>query len=75
MESIKTIIHIDPSLDASAQSVCLNTIGNFKGVLEATFAETRPHLLRVAYDHDSTDASTVLTQVRDMGYPAQLVDL
>ena len=75
MHTVDTLIHIGQSLDQSKRDSCCHTVNDLNGVREAKFAVKRPHLLRVDYDPLATDATTILTIIRDLGLEAHLVAL
>lgn len=75
MQTVDTLIHISQSLDQAERDSCIRNVKDLNGVQEVVFAVNRPHLLRVVYDRLATDATTLLSRIRNLGLEAHLVAL
>jgi len=70
----ETLLHIDEALDSGARLELLTALGNPPGGLQARHQTEKPHLLFVAYDHDTVCPHDLVEFAGSHGFHAHLVD-
>lgn len=69
------VIHIDEELGAVEQVSIEEKLREIDGVIAPRFNNERSHLLLVSYDPQHINSTSLLKNVIDSGYSAQLVGL
>lgn len=69
------VIHINEGLESVEQVSIEEKLRKIHGVIAPRFNDGLPHLLLVSYDPQSVNSMSLLNQVVDSGYHAQLVGL
>jgi hypothetical protein len=57
------VMHVDNRLGADTRRNIEKAITSHKGVIDAHFNETRPHLMLVSYDTERTSSFEILAQM------------
>lgn len=73
MDMSDVLIHVNESTEASGRFQLEASLRDVAGVIAPRFSPGHDHLMFVSYDPDSTTAATILGQVRNLGYGAQIV--
>jgi len=72
-ESTDVVVHINENLDRESRELLISKINVLEGVVSASLADERPHLMIVGYDPDKTRSHEVLSGVKNTGVHAQLI--
>lgn len=75
MQLSDVLIHLDQNLNESEKENIIEQLRTVEGVIAPRFNNKREHLLLVSYNSDSISSLTLLNEVKDKGYKAQLVGL
>lgn len=75
MNICDTIIHLNETLDTATRTALETQLQDMPGVIASKFNPIKTHLLCISYDPSRLKAATLLKQVCEQGYQAQLVGL
>ena len=75
MQLSDVLIHLDQNINESKKENLVEQLRAVEGVIAPRFTNERDHLLLVSYNSDTTNSLTLLNEVKDKGYKAQLVGL
>ncbi len=75
MQLTDVVIHIDNNINNTEQKNLVENLRELEGVIAPRFNNDKKHLLSVAYNSDTITALTLLQQVKEQGYQAQLLGL
>ncbi len=69
------MLHIKEDLDANEMLSLENQMRDQTGVIALGYHDTRPHLMIVEYNRDTTSAQNLLHAVEDHGLHARLIGM
>ena len=75
MQLSDILIHLDQNISESEKDNIIDQLRSVEGVIAPRFNNEKEHLLLVSYNSDTTNSLTLLNEVKDKGYKAQLVGL
>ena len=75
MELSDVLIHLDQNINDTEKENIIERLRAVDGVIAPRFNKEREHLLLVSYNSDTTSSLTLLNEVKNKGYKAQLVGL
>ena len=75
MQLADVLIHLDQNINESKKENLVEQLRTVEGVIAPRFTNERDHLLLVSYNSDTTSSLTLLNEVKNKGYKAQLVGL
>ena len=75
MQLSDVLIHLDKNINGTEKENIIEQLRAVEGVIAPRFNNEREHLLLVSYNSDTISSLTLLNEVRDKGYTAQLVGL
>ncbi len=73
MEMSDVLIHVNETIEDVGRFRLEESLRDVEGVVAPRLRPGHDHLMFVAYDPDSTSAATILGQIREHGYGAQIV--
>ena len=73
MKMSDVLIHVNEAIEDAGRVRLEASLRQLQGVLGPRFSPGHDHLMFVAYDPDSTSAVTILGQIHEQGYGAQIV--
>ena len=75
MQLSDVLIHLDKNINGCEKENIIEQLRAVEGVIAPRFNKEREHLLLVSYNSDIISSLTVLNEIKDKGYKAQLVGL
>ena len=75
MQLSDVLIHLNQNINISEKENIIEQLRAVEGVIAPRFNKKREHLLFVSYNSDTINSLTLLNEVQDKGYKAQLVGL
>jgi len=75
MQLTDVLIHLDQNINESEKDNMIEQLRVIEGVIAPRFNKEKEHLLLVCYNSDTISSLTLLNEVKDKGYTAQLVGL
>jgi len=75
MQLSDVLIHLDQNINESEKENIIEQLRAVEGVIAPRFNKEREQLLLVSYNSDTINSLTLLNEVHDKGYKAQLVGL
>ena len=75
MQLSDVLIHLDQNINDTEKENIIERLRAVDGVIAPRFNKEREHLLLVSYNSDTTSSLTLLNEVKNKGYKAQLVGL
>jgi len=75
MQLSDVLIHLDQNINESEKENIIEHLRAVEGVIAPRFNKKREQLLFVSYNSDTINSLTLLNEVQDKGYKAQLVGL
>ena len=75
MQLSDVLIHLDQNINDTEKENIIERLRAVDGVIAPRFNKEREHLLLVSYNSDIISSLTVLNEIKDKGYKAQLVGL
>lgn len=74
MQLADVLIHINDNINVAEEEL-VEKLRDLEGIIAPRFNKEKEHLLLVSYDSDTISSLTLLNEVKDIGYKAQLVGL
>lgn len=75
MQLNDVLIHLDQNINDTEKDSVIEKLRSIEGVITPRFNKEKEHLLLVSYNSDTTNSLTLLNEVKNIGYMAQLVGL
>lgn len=75
MQLTDVLIHLDDEINDAEKDVLVEQLRSIEGVIAPRFNKEKQHLLLVSYNADATNALSLLHEVKNKDYKAQLVGL
>lgn len=75
MQLTDVLIHLDLNINNTEKRNIVEKLRAIDGVIAPRFNKEREHLLMVSYNSDTISSLTLLNEVKNKGYKAQLVGL
>ena len=69
------MLHIDETLNSKQQQALEAQVRQQPGVIGLGYHDTKPHLMIVEYDQDTTTPQQLLHYVQDYGLHAEIVSM
>lgn len=69
------MVHVNESLSAETRHALEEEMREVEGVISPRFSPNEDHLLEIAYNPDTVNATDLLHKVQSHGYHAQLVGM
>lgn len=75
MQLSDVLVHVSDKTSGVEKSHLVNQLRDLNGVIAPWFTEHREHLLLVSYNSDAIAALSLLNEVQQNGYHAQLLGM
>jgi len=75
MQLTDVLIHLNQDINEAEKENIIEQLRGIEGVIAPRFNNEREHLLLIAYNSDIVNSLTLLNEVTEKGYKAQLVGL
>ena len=75
MQLSDVLIHLDKNINGCEKENIIEQLRAVEGVIAPRFNKEKEHLLLVSYNSDTISSLTLLNEVKNKGYKAQLVGL
>ena len=75
MHLTDVLIHLNQNISQTEKENIVDQLRTVEGVIAPRFNKEKEHFLLVAYNSDRTNSLTLLNEVKNKGYKAQLVGL
>jgi len=75
MQLSDVLIHLEENINETEKDYIIEQLRNIDGVIAPRFNKEREHLLLVSYNSDTISSLTLLNEIKNKGYKAQLVGL
>jgi len=75
MQLTDVLIHLDQNINEADKGNMIEQLRAVDGVIAPRFNKEREHLLLVSYNSDKISSLSLINEVKDKGYKAQLVGL
>ena len=75
MQLSDVLIHLDKNINGCEKENIIEQLRAVEGVIAPRFNNEKEHLLLVSYNSDTISSLTLLNEVKNKGYKAQLVGL
>ena len=75
MQLTDVLVHVEENINETEKEHIIEQLRAIDGVIAPRFNKEREHLLLVSYNSDTISSLTMLNEIKNKGYKAQLVGL
>jgi len=75
MQLTDVLVHVEENINETEKEHIIEQLRAIDGVIAPRFNKEREHLLLVSYNSDTISSLTLLNEIKNKGYKAQLVGL